>query len=309
MLTIKDLRVHFTMRDQRRLKALRGANLSLKSGETLALIGESGCGKSVLGLSVISLLPGSASAEGEIFFEGRNLLEMDERQLVNTRGKKIGFIPQSAGLSLNPTMKVVHQVAEAAPGGKNNGAGRIALELLNSFGLGREQALDYPHRLSGGMRQRVLAAIGLATKPRFLIADEPTKGVDHQRLKDVTGLFQQMKRDNAGMSLLLVTHDLGFAASIADRIAVMYAGAVVEISRSGHFFREPKHPYSRALLEAAPEYGLQPIPGMAPRVEEDFPGCAFAPRCQLADRFCRRNSPAGEPDGDEIVYCWRYAQA
>ena len=307
MLTIKDLRVNFTMKDNRRIKALRGANLAIESGETLALIGESGSGKSVLALAIISLLPESATMEGEIFFEDNNLLEMDEKQLVATRGKKIGFIPQSAGLSLNPTMKVIDQVAEAVPARKNNGVHRIAMELLEGFGLAGAQAFDYPHRLSGGMRQRSLAAMGLATKPRFLIADEPTKGIDHQRLKDVTGLFRRMKRDNPEMSLLLVTHDLNFASSMADRIAVMYAGAVVETSHCDHFFRQPQHPYSRALLKAAPEYGLNPIPGMAPGVEEDFPGCAFAPRCPFAEPVCRRNFPVGKPSGNEIVHCWRDA--
>lgn len=307
MLTIDNLSVNFAMKDNRNVKALRGASLTVRPGETLALIGESGSGKSVLGLAVISLLPRSATVRGDIWFNGENLLAMNEEQLTETRGEKIGFIPQSAGLSLNPTMKVLDQVAEAVPAPKNNGVRQIAQGLLSGFGIGQEKALSYPHQLSGGMRQRSLVAMGLAVKPALLIADEPTKGIDHQRVKDVEALFKQVKSENPDLSMLLVTHDLNLASSMADRIAVMYAGEVVETSRCDDFFQRPKHPYSRALLRAAPEHGLEPIPGSAPGVEEDYTGCAFAPRCKFAEARCRNASPASIPQNGEAVHCWRYA--
>ena len=309
MLKIEKLSVDFSLRNGETGKALRQADLEISPGETLALIGESGSGKSVLGLAIISLLPQAARIQGKISFKGNNLLGMGEEQMVGIRGSQIAFIPQSAGLSLNPTMKVMDQVAEAVPASKNNGAGHLALNLLTRFGLGREKACCYPHQLSGGMRQRTLVAIGLATRPSLLIADEPTKGIDHQRIKDVESIFLQVKQNNPGLAVLLVTHDLNLAASMADRVSVMYAGRVIETSRCQDFFRRPKHPYSQALLAAAPERGLKPIPGQAPGIEEEYDGCPFAPRCQYAQDRCRIDFPNPTVAENETVLCWRYAQA
>ena len=309
MLKIEKLSVDFSLHNGGTGMALRQADLEVTPGETLALIGESGSGKSVLGLAIISLLPQGTRIQGSISFKGNSLLGLDEEKMVGIRGSQIAFIPQSAGLSLNPTMKVVDQVAEVLPGSRNNGAGQLALKLLGRFGLAREKAYSYPHQLSGGMRQRSLVAMGLATRPSLLIADEPTKGIDHQRIKDVENIFLGVKRNNPDLAILLVTHDLDLAASMADRVSVMYAGRVVETSRCEDFFRHPKHPYSQALLEASPERGLKPIPGQAPGIEDEYDGCPFAPRCQYAQDRCRMDftSPMVKPD--ETVLCWRYAHA
>ena len=309
MLRIDDLSVNFPMSGGRTVKALRRASLRVLPGETLALIGESGSGKSVLGLAVISLLPQNAHIRGRILFKGRSLLGLDEDRLVGLRGAQIAFIPQSAGLSLNPTMKALPQVAEAVSASNGNNGRSKALDLLHRFGLGHGQASSYAHQLSGGMRQRVLAAIGLAANPSLLIADEPTKGIDHERVKDVEKIFLQVKKDNPGLSILLVTHDLNLASSMADRVSVMYAGYVLETSQGRDFFHFQKHPYSRALLEAAPERGLRPISGQAPGVEEEFEGCPFFPRCQFARKRCQAEFPKPVVRGDETVYCWQYAEA
>ena len=306
MLDVENLSVHFSLPNGRTVKALRRGNLNLPPGETLALIGESGSGKSVLGLAVISLLP-PARISGRITFKGRDILQMDEKQLLRLRGAEIAFIPQSSGLSLNPTMIVLEQVTEAVPA-SNNGGRQRARDLLSHFGLSRLQASSYPHQLSGGMRQRALAAIGLATRPGLLIADEPTKGIDHQRIKDVEKIFRQVKRENPEMSLLLVTHDLELASSMADQVSVMYAGCVVETSPGRDFFRRPRHPYSQALLEASPQRGLKPIPGQSPGVEEDYAGCPFAPRCPHADDRCRSSFPDAAVQNGGAVHCWHYDQ-
>ena len=273
----------------------------------MALIGESGCGKSVLGLSVVSLLPPAAQSYGTILFGGRNLLDLKEKQLEKIRGREIALVPQSAGLSLNPTMVVRSQVGEADWEKRNNGYKIAGTKLLQRFGLTSAESSRYPHQLSGGMRQRALAAMGLAAKPKLLIADEPTKGVDYERMKDVIGLFRRVRESDPNMSILLVTHDLDFAAELADRVAVMYSGRLVEISRSVDFFNQPGHPYGRALLEAHPDRGLKPIPGQAPGVEQALPGCSFSPRCGKAGEKCSTVAPPLLKWESGLISCWRYA--
>jgi oligopeptide/dipeptide ABC transporter ATP-binding protein len=204
-------------------------------------------------------------------------------------------------------MVVSSQVAEAFRPNGANGLRDRAADLLARFGLGRREAQAYPHQLSGGMRQRVLVAMGLAPEPRLMIADEPTKGIDHQRVREVERLFHRLKEQNPEMALLIVTHDLDFARTMADRVAVMYAGRLVEIGLKDRFFIHPLHPYSRALLEAAPSGGLKPIRGQAPGVDEEFPGCPFAPRCDLALPGCLDSFPPTAGQSGEMVYCWRHA--
>lgn len=307
MLKIEDLCVHFTLPNGGTVQALRHANLDMTKGETLALIGESGSGKSVLGLSILSLLPHTAKIRGRIFYQEKNILELENQQLQHLRGAQIALTPQSAGLSLNPTMKVLDQVAEGVPMPEKKKARKMALNWLTEFGLKKNQSFSYPHLLSGGMRQRTLVAIGLCTHPSLLIADEPTKGIDHQRIKDVEQIFDRIRQNSPDLGILLVTHDLNFAACTADRIAVMYAGRVVEIAHCRDFFRHPRHPYSQALLAAAPERGLHPIAGQAPKAEEDYAGCPFAPRCQNAQNRCVTEFPGHASFENGIVHCWSYA--
>jgi len=288
---------------------VRGAALSLRRGETLALIGESGSGKSMLGLALARLLPEGARIEGEARFEGENLLAMDDQRMSALRGRGIAFVPQSAGLALNPCRRVASQVGEVfrrVRGMDKSGAREEAGRLLARLGLDRSVQRYYPHQLSGGMRQRVLIAIGLACRPRLLIVDEPTKGIDLGMIGEVEDCFRQVRADLPDLAMIVITHDLRFAARIADRIAVMYAGRVLEEAPAPAFFEEQKHPYARALLRAAPEHGMIPIPGTPPSMTRLSEGCPFSPRCPDAETCCASEPAPPIRIGDTRVACRRY---
>jgi len=309
MIRIDNLHVTFRLRDRRQIAALRGVSLTIAAGETLALIGESGSGKSVLGMAIASLLPPTAVVTGAVVFNNANLLALDEDRLTGLRGSHIGFIPQSAGLALNPTMKVAAQVQEAFNGRRRRGGARQkALELLARLGLNRTIALGYPHQYSGGMRQRALVAIGVAAGPRLVIADEPTKGIDHEKKQEVRQLLSEIRRNDPGAAMLLVTHDLDLARTMADRVAVMYCGQVVETAGAASFFQAPGHPYSRALLAALPENGLHPVAGIAPPIGHVPAGCAFSPRCGQQLPRCPGAAPPAVGDNGTFVSCWCHAQ-
>lgn len=305
LLDLEDLDVRITTRG-RIVLPVRGARLAVNSGETVALIGESGSGKSMLGLAIARLLPEQAEASGGIRFAGRNLLSLDERDMEEVRGRGIAFVPQSAGLALNPCMRAARQVEEvfeitsAMKPGPARGAASI---LLDRLGLDRACRRLYPHQLSGGMRQRLLLAIGLACRPRLLIADEPTKGIDSRRVEDVIGLFRTVRAERPGLAMMVITHDLRFARAVAGRVAVMYAGSIVEEAPAEAFFARPSHPYSRGLVAAMPEFGLNPIPGMPPAMDEVTSGCSFAPRCSRASAECHAASPPRLEGNGTLVAC------
>jgi peptide/nickel transport system ATP-binding protein len=311
MLSIDNLRVFFPLNGNgTSVKAVDGASLTLARGRTLAVIGESGSGKSIMGLSVCGLLPATAKISGRIVFQESSLLGMAPPRMRALRGRQIAFVPQSAGLSLNPSMRCGAQVAEvyahrfAYPQRK---AAKLARALLSRLNLEQSVCTAHPHRLSGGMRQRVLLGMGLACAPDLLIADEPTKGIDHLRRAVVADLFGEVRSKNPDISILLITHDIHLAERLADEVAVMYAGRIVEQSPAAAFFDQPRHPYSRALLRALPERGLRPIPGVPPHPQERIGGCVFHPRCALSRPECTNTPPPKNTYEQSLVWCWRHA--
>jgi peptide/nickel transport system ATP-binding protein len=313
MLSIEDLHVDFTMGSngsRRNIVAVEGASLRLESGETVAIIGESGSGKSVLGMAVCRLLPPTAHVKGSIHFREHALLDLPATDMRKLRGQQIAFVPQSAGLSLNPTMRCADQVAEVLTNCRGQtwrAARQSAGTILQQMGLNMDAAKSYPHSMSGGMRQRILVGMGLAGSPDLLIADEPTKGIDINRQKDVENLLTQVRRKNPAMAMLLITHDLRLAEALADRVAVMYAGWIVEQTPKKEFFERPHHPYSSALLSALPERGLTPIPGVSPHPGSRPTGCIFHSRCSLATEPCRQTEPPQNGNSGYLVKCWNYA--
>lgn len=290
------------------VRAVRGVDLEIKKGETLGLIGETGCGKSVLGLSILRLLPENAIIEGSIIFRGVNLLDLNKDEMRKVRGREIAWVPQSFSTSLNPVLKVGFQIAEVAMenfGWSKLRAVDLALGLLRKFELlpAEKRASEYPHQLSGGMRQRVLMAMGIAGEPSLIIADEPTKGIDSSRKLTVLEVFQKINRTT---SLLLITHDLLFAEKLCDRIAVMYCGKIVEVGAVKEFFEEPLHPYSKGLLSSLPTRGLKPIPGDIPSMVNPPGGCSFHPRCESALDRCKCEVPPLRTWKSRVIGCWLY---
>jgi peptide/nickel transport system ATP-binding protein len=283
-----------------------GIDLHVDKGETLGIVGESGCGKSLTMLSLVRLLPNKIRvSSGSASFEGENLLDLSSHQLREIRGGKIGFVFQDPMTSLNPVMKIGAQLAEPLMhhrGMNKADAWKRAGELLKLTGIpGAEERLNsYPHELSGGMRQRVMIAIGLACDPDLLIADEPTTALDVTIQAQIVDLVKDLRK-TLGMSVVWITHDLALIAGLADRIAVLYAGTVVEDAPVDELFAEPAHPYTRGLLASIPKMtesetdrlasigGSPPEPGRRPQ------GCPFAPRCPLAQAVCREVVPVLEP--------------
>ncbi len=283
------------------VKAVDGVSFEVFEGERFVLVGESGSGKSVLAQAILRLLPKNAEIEGKVIFEGRNLLELSEDEMRKIRGKEIAWIPQSQ-TALNPVLTVGFQCAEPLMehfGMKRSSALAKILGIFDFLGIGG-RAEDYPHQFSGGMRQRVLVAMGISAEPRLIIADEPTKGLDAAKRGQVAELFQRVDK-----TMLIITHDLQFAESLADRIAVMYCGEIVEISSAKDFFSNPLHPYSQGLLNSLPSRGLKPIPGFQPSLVNLPKGCRFRERCWLADDRCKERPPLARV-GDRLVRCWMY---
>ena len=301
ILSIKDLTIRFHT-DAGVIHAVNGVSLPLHRGEVLGLVGESGCGKSVTALAVLGLLPvPPARVEaGEILFEGRNLLDLDAESLRRIRGDRIAMIFQEPMTSLNPVFTVGSQIAESLIVHRRltpAQARERALELLREVQIpGPEQRIDeYPHQLSGGMRQRVMIAMALACRPSILIADEPTTALDVTVQAQILDLLDAMRRDHA-MAVLLITHDLGVVAQTADRIVVMYGGEIVEAAATADLFARPCHPYTRGLLASIPRIGehgrrLRAIPGAVTDLRRLPPGCLFADRCEHVSSECRRRRP------------------
>ena len=283
-----------------------GINLHVDKGETLGIVGESGCGKSLTMLSLVGLLPNKIkTAGGTAEFAGRDLLKMSKSELRGVRGGKIGFVFQDPMTSLNPVMKIGDQLAEPLIEHKKLSkaeARKRAGDLLRLVGIpGAEQRLDsYPHELSGGMRQRVMIAIGLACDPELLIADEPTTALDVTIQAQIVDLVKDLRK-KLGMSVVWITHDLALIAGLADRIVVLYAGTVVEDAPVELLFKDPSHPYTRGLLASIPKlHGeesarLTSISGTPPEPGRRPAGCPFAPRCPLAQAVCHERVPALEP--------------
>ncbi|MCA1367118.1 ABC transporter ATP-binding protein [Bradyrhizobium sp. BRP14] len=283
-----------------------GIDLHVDRGETLGVVGESGCGKSLTMLSLMRLLPNKIFvAKGEAYFDGRDLQKMSNRDLRKVRGGDIGFVFQDPMTSLNPVMRIGDQLAEPLiyhRGMSKKEARARAVELLRLVGIpGPEQRIEaYPHELSGGMRQRVMIAIGLACEPKLLIADEPTTALDVTIQAQIVDLVKGL-REKLGMSVVWITHDLALIAGLVDRVIVLYAGTVVEDAPVDELYAHPRHPYTRGLLASIPKLSDQPasrlnsIGGTPPEPGRRPEGCPFAPRCPLAMDICRTHVPKLEP--------------
>jgi peptide/nickel transport system ATP-binding protein len=320
LLEVENLRVRLFDRTGPVL-AVRGASLSVRRGEVVALVGESGCGKSVTALSLLRLLPGSAEVSGSIRLDGQDVLELSPEQLRTIRGGDIAMVFQEPMTSLNPAFSVGNQIAEVLrlhQGLRGDRARERALELLHTVGIGAadNRLRSFPHELSGGMRQRVMIAMALAGQPKLLILDEPTTALDVTTQAQILDIVRDL-RTRTGMAILLITHDLGVVADIADRVIVMYAGAKVEEADVYELFGAPRHPYAAGLLGALPhsaiarpETGpprLAEIPGIVPVLRTPLESCAFAPRCQSATDQCRTQPPLLAPCGpgdDHVVACF-----
>ncbi|GLV84716.1 ABC transporter ATP-binding protein [Streptomyces lavendulae subsp. lavendulae] len=309
VLRVAGLHVRFRMRGGRHVEAVTDAAFELGSGSCLALVGESGCGKSVLASALLGLLPGNAETAGSArLADGLDLLAADERTLARTvRGRRVGLVPQSPAAHLTPVRTVRSQLQEtvrellAPKGGKARL--RAAAESAAARAAFPADHLDHhPHELSGGLAQRAATALALVGDAPLLLADEPTTGLDRDLVDRTVDELRAHTRD-AGRALLMITHDLAAARRVADTVAVMYAGRIVEIAPADAFFGAPgpRHPYARDLLDALPERAFTPIPGAPPELGDLPPGCAFAARCPLADATCR----AVRPPLTEGVACHR----
>ncbi len=317
LLVVEDLTVEFE-RDGKRGQAVSGASFAVGRGEVLGIVGESGCGKSVTALAIMRLIPEPPGriAGGRVLFEGRDLLTLRGEEMRRIRGARISMIFQDPLSALNPVMNIGYQVAEALlvhrPVSRAE-AWRQAVEMLRRVGLPEPEirARHYPHQISGGQRQRVMIAMGFSCEPRLVIADEPTTALDVTVQEQVLDLMLDLRRES-GTSVILITHDLGVVAQTCDRVAVMYAGRIVEEGTVAEIFHDPRHPYTRALLAAVPRLDtprserMAAIPGQPPELFALPSGCPFHPRCPLAIEICKGEMPGWtEFTPTHRARCWR----
>jgi oligopeptide transport system ATP-binding protein len=316
LLSVQQLETIF-MSAEGPVQAVRGVSFDVRGGETLGLVGESGCGKSVTALSVMGLLPSNGHVvAGSISLNGKELLSASSKELRSVRGRDVAMVFQDSTTSLNPLLTIGRQITETLEAHLGMSLARArsrAVELLEEVGVpeAERRLRQYPHQLSGGLRQRVAVAVALAPNPAVLIADEPTTALDVTVQAQLLELLKREQRDR-GMGLILITHDLGVVAGMADRLSVMYAGRIVEQGPTGAVFAEPRHPYTLALLrsvpriDARPERRLASIPGAPPPLAELPAGCPYRPRCPVAVERCAVDDPAlVRANGDDrAVACW-----
>ena len=320
LLSVENLQTHFRTPDGVN-RAVDGVSFQVEAGETLAIVGESGCGKSVTAMSILRLIPEPPGRiAGAIRFMGRNLLELSDREMRDIRGNEISMIFQEPMTSLNPVLTVGRQIGETLrlhQGLSARNAEGKAVEMLQLVGIPEpaRRVREYPHQLSGGMRQRVMIAIALACNPKLLIADEPTTALDVTIQAQILDLMRDLKR-TVGAAIVLITHDLGVVAEVAERVVVMYAGRKVEEAPVGPLFRTPRHPYTQGLLGSVPKLGssligdetrLAEIPGLVPSLKAKIPGCVFASRCPHATDLCVQVAPAFEEKAPGHAAACHYA--
>ncbi|MCQ1536042.1 ABC transporter ATP-binding protein [Methanosarcina sp. KYL-1] len=290
-------------------------SISIREKETLALVGETGCGKSVVAHAIMRLLPPESRVRGTIEFGGKNLLGLREKEMAKLRGKEISIIFQNPSLALNPVYSIGNQLAEPLRiHGQEKGKGKEKkkTEALSKvagalkrvgFSNPHEYMGYYPSWCSGGMNQRFLIAASTILDPVLLIADEPSKGLDRDRVSELENEFKGLK-EKSETALLLISHDLGFVRRLADRVAVMYAGEIVEIADTSSLFESPRHPYTRGLLNSLPERGFVPIPGLSPPLSSPPAGCRFHPRCNVKEKRCMQEHPKLKESNGRAVRCF-----
>lgn len=316
VLEVKDLRTYFST-PEGVTKAVDGVSFNVAESETVAIVGESGCGKSATVLSVMGLIPHPPGriVSGEIVFKGRDLRQLGPEALRNVRGKEVAMIFQDPMTSLNPVLTIGRQITETLEVHLNTGKGeadRRAAEMLKMVGISdaKRRMSQYPHQFSGGMRQRVMIAIALICGPSLILADEPTTALDVTIQAQILELLKELTR-RQGVSLIVITHNLGVVARYADRVNVMYAGKIVESGVSSEIYHHPRHPYTQGLLQAVPRLDqprlakLKPIYGQPPDLANLGPGCSFRPRCQFAEERCDREAPPLQEAGEgHRCACW-----
>lgn len=315
LLEVKGLKTYFYT-EEGIVPAVDGVSFSINKGETLGIVGESGCGKSIMAFSIMQLLqtPPGKIIDGEILLEGENLLQKKEQEMEKIRGNEISMIFQEPMTSLNPVSTCGYQIAEVIHLHQKLGrkqAMEKAVDMLRLVGIPDPQrrSNEYPHQMSGGMRQRVMIAIALACKPKLLIADEPTTALDVTIQAQILELIKGLKND-MGMSIMMITHDLGVVAGIADKVAVMYAGKIVEQSNVISLFKNPQHPYTKGLLASIPRLNqkkekLHVIKGIVPNPYQMPEGCRFHPRCECKKDIClKEQPPIIQKDESHQVACW-----
>jgi len=293
------------------IKAVDNVSLSLEKGDFISVVGESGCGKSTLAYSIIRLIdsPGEI-AGGKIYFDGKELTSLSEEKMRKVRGKEIGMVFQDPMTSLDPLEKIGDQITETLMEHidvTKKEAWGIAREMLEKVGLPPDRVDSYPHQLSGGQRQRVVIAMAVSLNPKLLIADEPTTALDVIVQEKIMDLLNEMRKE--GRAIMLITHDFALAAERSDRIAVMYAGWIVEMGDADRLTKEPMHPYTRGLIESVPDVWvdreIKPLPGFPPDLAKPPEGCRFRPRCPLATEKCTKEPAGVEVDG-RYVKCWLF---
>lgn len=321
LLKIKDLHTTLSSRSQK-IRAVRGVSFELKPGETLGIVGESGCGKSIMAKSITGLLPRLTATidSGEILYKNQDLLQLSEKKMRSIRGKEISMIFQDPMTSLNPTMKIGRQIGEGYrlhhPKATQEEVYTRVIELLKQVGIPQAEARynQYPHELSGGMRQRVMIAIAMIAKPHILIADEPTTALDVTIQAQILELLKSIqKKEN--MSIILITHDFSIVSNFCDRVLVMYAGEIIEQATVDQLFKSPKHPYTRRLLHSIPRLdtpmgkSLYSIHGSPPDLALISPGCSFVKRCPHAETRCQTQKPTCfHIEEGHCASCWLYAE-
>lgn len=306
---IEQLSIKFPIRNGY-MAAVDDASISFLAGEITGIIGESGCGKSVLGMGMLGLLPAYAQVSGEIWFGDRELLSLKPGEMRKVRGRELGLIAQNPADSLNPVRKIKKQLLEAIRLDKKNQAEHqlMPARLLKSFGFRSDQIKtvlnSYPFQLSGGMQQRTVTAMGIASGADWILADEPSKGLDLALREQLYESLREVKRHHAS-GMIIITHDIVLAEALCDSVAVMYGGQIVEKGRQ--VLKSPRHPYTQGLLAAMPSQGMQIMAGQAPAPGERIKGCKFMPRCKFAMSVCGRECPQNSGDDTEMVRCFLYA--
>ena len=313
ILEIKNLNLSFVS-NEKEYQALHDINLSLRKGEMLALVGESGCGKTITAMSILQLLaPNAKITSGEIIYQNKNLLTLKEKELQFIRGKEIALVPQDPMTSLNPLYTIESQLLEIIQQHQNkkgDEAKKIAIEVLEQVKIpnAKERLKAYPHEFSGGMRQRVIIAMAIACKSKIIIADEPTTALDVTVQAQIMELLKEIQKTSE-TSFIFISHDFGLVYEAADRAAVMYAGHIIEEANANEIFKSPKHPYTKALIKALPDFNttkLEAIEGQPPSIKDSFKGCPFEPRCKEKITQCATYFPLCKKIENSNVCCWLY---